>query len=250
MNARRAAIAFPVVVTVAITAVVGVLIATQNQRQSDQMAAADIVAEDYLSDVASFRVHVAKLIKAAHADKPAALKRVVDTAIATPPTLPALSGYGMKHSTAYREAVAMKSTLLAPYRRLSTTLELADTAVTFVAAARKVLALRATDYVGFDLISSSSKVRSELIPPFVNARDAFDEVEVPRGQEELAATVRGAAQYVINQATTMADRIDARQSFSFSYSKQFQTALDAVSNYATTVSGDVTEAINAVMSGP
>jgi len=70
---------------------------------------------------------------------------------------------------------------------------------------------------------------------------------VPKGQKKLAATIHDAAQYVINQATTLANKIDARQSFSFSYADQFQAAADALNDYATTVEGDVTEAVNTVI---
>ncbi len=69
---------------------------------------------------------------------------------------------------------------------------------------------------------------------------------MPKGQEKLAKKVHDAAQYVIDQATLLADRIETRQNFSFSYREEFQAAADAVSDYATQVKGDVAEAVSEV----
>ena len=234
----------PVLITLLVGAAVGGLVVVQNQRQTDQVAEAEAVGLDYLSAAGRFRVRVAKAIKAADSTKLDEIKRAVDTKIAKPPKLPSAPKYGRQNAGAYREALDVRSTLLGPYQKLSAKLKEAKVAERFIAAARKVLELRATDFVGSSVITSSGPVRSELIPAFVNARDTFGAVPVPKGQKKLAATVRDAAQYVINQATTLAEKIDARQSFSFSYSEQFQAAADALNDYATTVEGDVTEAVN------
>lgn len=234
----------PVLITLLIGAAVGGLFVLQNQRQSDQIADAEAIGQDYLSAAAKFRTRVSKAIKAADSTKIDEVKRALDSAIAKPPTLPSTSKYGRQNSSTYREAIDVESTLLGPYTSLSSTLKEAKVAETFIAAARKVLELRATDYVGTTVITSSGAVRSKLIPAFVNARDAFAAVPVPKGQKKLATTINDAAQYVINQATTLADRIDANQSFSFTYSDEFQAAADALNDYATTVEGDVTEAVN------
>ena len=134
-----------------------------------------------------------------------------------------------------REAVDVQSTLLGPYERLSSQLKRAKVAETFIAAARNVLELRATDFVGASTITDSAAVRARLVR------------EHAYTPETLAAKVHDAAQYVINQATTLADKIDVRQNFSFSYSTQFQAAADALNDYATKVEGDVTEAVNTVI---
>jgi hypothetical protein len=139
-----------------------------------------------------------------------------------------------------------EATVLQPFKRLSATLRKADVALEFIVAARKVLELRATDYIGYGFITTSTRVRSELIPAFVRARDEFDRVRVPKGQEELAKQVHDAAQYVIDQASLLANSIESRQNFSFSYREKFQAAADAVSDYATKVKGDVAEAVSEV----
>jgi hypothetical protein len=236
-------VALPVILTVVIAVVIGALVILQDQRQADQVAEAETVAQDYLADVEEFRSSIVKKVEAADAADPGALSKVVDRAMAKPPRLGEAPTYGREHSTSYAEALQTRATVLRPFQRLSVTLRRADTALAFVVAARKVLELRATDYVGFGFITTSARVRSELIPAFVRARDEFDRAPVPKGQEKLARTVHDAAQYVIDQATMLADRIETRQNFSFSYREEFQRAADAVSDYGTQVKGDVAEAV-------
>lgn len=246
VRTRGLVIALPVILTVLIAVAVGGLVLVQDQRQSAQVDEADQVAQTYLADVAAFRSTVVDRVNESDEDDPGALSRIVRRVIAKPPRLASTSSYGREHSTAYAEAVQVQETVLRPYRRLISTLRKADGALEFISAARKVLTLRASDYVGAGLITSSAPVRGSLIPAFVKARDEFDQVPVPRGQDELADEVRGAAQYVIDQATVLADRIENRQSFSFTYQDQFQVAADALSDYGTVVKGDVAEAVAAV----
>lgn len=246
MRARRIVIALPVILTVLIAAVIGGLIAVQNQQQSDQVAEAEVVAQDYLADVERFRTRAVEQIAKADGKDPATLKKVVDRITARPPSLPDAQSYGREHSNSYAEAAQTEATVLLPFERLSLTLGRADTALDFILAARKALKTRATDYVGFGFVTSSGPVRSSLIPAFTKARDEFDAAAVPKGQQKLAKKVRSAVQYVIDQAFVLADRIDRRQNFSFTYQEEFQAAADAVSDYATQVKGDVAEAVNAV----
>lgn len=232
--------------TVLLAAVVGVLVVVQNQRQADRVAEADRAGETFLSEVGTFQTEVARQVGGARAASPDALLRVLEAATADPPQLADAPSEGADQSASYAEALRTRSTFLEPYDRLRRELRRAVGAKTFVAAAREALDLRATDYVGSAVLSDSGAVRSRLVPAFATARDTFAAVRVPEGQEELASTVRAALQYVIDQATRLADSIDANRSFSFTYSEQFQAAIDAVDGYATTVDGDLAEAVNAV----
>ena len=243
---RRAVVALPVLLTIVIAVVIGALVVVQDQRQSRQVSDAETVAQDYLAQVEKFRSSVIAKVDAAGAKDPGALSRVVDRAIAKPPRLPEAPAYGREHSSSYAEALQTEATVLRPFKRLSATLRKADTALDFIVAARHVLELRATDYVGYGFITTSTRVRSELIPAFVRARDEFDRVKVPQGQEDLAKKVHDAAQYVIDQASLLATSIESRQNFSFSYREEFQAAAEAVSDYATKVKGDVAEAVSEV----
>ena len=240
---RRAMVALPVILTVVIAVGIGALVIARDQQQSNQVDKAEMVAQNYLAAVEKFRLGVVAKVEAADAADPGAMSQVIDRAIMDPPHLGEAPEYGREHSTSYAEALQTQATMLAPFKRLSATLRRADVALEFISAARKVLGLRATDYVGHGSVITSSSVRTELIPAFVRARDEFDRTRVPKGQEKLARTVHSAVQHVVDQATLLADRIESRQSFSFSYSEEFQAAADAVGDYATQVKGDVTEAV-------
>lgn len=240
---RRVATALPVILTIVIAVVIGALVLVQNQRQTDQVDEAEVVAQDYLARVQRFRSSVIARIEAADASDPEAVSEAIDRAIAEPPRLGDAPKYGREHSPSYAEAVQTKASVVRPFKRLSVTMREADVALEFIAAARRVLELRATDYVGYGFLTTSARVRSELIPAFIRAHDAFDRARVPKGQEKLAQQVHDAAQYVVDQASLLADRIEARQTFSFSYREEFQAVADAVNDYATKVKGDVVEAI-------
>ncbi|MEO6605267.1 MAG: hypothetical protein ABIN55_06610 [Aeromicrobium sp.] len=244
MAARKAVMVLPVLITLLVGTAIGGLVVVQNQQQSKQVLEAEAIGQDYLSAAAKFQSGVSESIKAADSTKLNEIRQALEKATAKPPKLPSTSSYGRQNSSTYREAIDVESTLLGPYKRLRTELRQAKVVETFIAAARKVLETRATDFVGNDVITSSGPVRSKLIPAFTTARDAFDAVPVPKGQKKLAAMVHDAVQYVINQATTLADKIDANSNFSFSYAEQFQDAADDLNDYATTVEGDVTEAVN------
>lgn len=236
----------PVVVTVVLAAVVGALVVVQDQRQGQQVAAADRAAEDFVSDVGTFRGDVARELGKVEATDPATLRAALTGAVAEPPRLAGAPDLGVEQSEKYARARETERTFLEPYERLSRELRRAEVALTFVEAARDALRLRATDYVGFGPLGDSAAVRSRLVPAFVQARDSFSAVRVPKGQTALAGTVRAALQHVIDEATTLAASIDANRSFSFSYAEEFSAALVAVDDYATTVQGDVTEAVNAL----
>jgi hypothetical protein len=239
----------PVVVTLLTAAAVGVAVVVQDHRETSRIARADEVAEAFLSDVGMFRGDVARAVARARDAEPAEVRRVLAAAVADPPELGEAPA-GAERSEAYASAAATARTFLDPYRRLDRRLRSADVALTFVAAAREALGVRATDYVGFGPVGDSVAVRTRLVPAFVEARDDFAAVRVPRGQQALSATVREALQYVIDRATALADSIEAGRSYSFSYTQEFTAALAAVDDYATTVEGDLAEALNAVTTTP
>jgi hypothetical protein len=236
----------PVVVTLAIATVVGTSIVVQDHRASQQVARADEIAEDYLSDVGMFRGDLARRVAAADATDPTALRRALREAVADPPTLTGPPPDGAEQSETYATAVSTAESLLEQYEQVDRELRRAEVAVDFVAAARKALGLRATDLVGFGPIGDSAAVRSRLIPAFVAARDELRRVRVPRGQEQLATTVLDALQFVIDRAAVLADSIDANRSFSFSYTDEFAAAITAVDDYATTVEGDLAEVVTSL----
>lgn len=250
VRARRLAFFLPVLATLILASGIGALIIVQNQQNSDLVVEADDVGSTFLGDVSVFRSSVVAAVKDADTGDPGELRAVIERVIAEAPVLGEASDYGIERSGPYAEAQRTAATFLKPYRRLMRELRRADVAVEFIARARSVLALRTSQYLGIGLIDSSAPVRSQLIPAFVKARDEFAAVRVPEGQEELAATVLGAVQHVIDQATALADSIEANRSFTFTYAEQYRIAIEAVDDYATVVAGDLAEAINAVTDEP
>ncbi len=243
---RRWALVLPVVVTVLLGAGVGGYVVLESQRQSDRIEAADDLAADYLSDVATYRAEIAKALKEADADSPASLRRALRTAAADPPELGTTDQDAMEQSTTYAEAQRVAETLLDPYRGLARALKKAQADQAFVGAATEVLQLRASDYVDGTVISSSAQVRGSLIPTFVKARDEFAAVDVPKGAEQAAELTRVAIQSVIDGATALADSIDAGRAYTFSYGDEHAAALTAVDDFAARADGDFVEAVNAV----
>ena len=243
---RKVLLLAPVLLTVLIAAALGGFVVVQSQRQAEQVERADAVAADYLSAVGVFRSAVLKLTAKADAENPQELREQLVKAIKSPPALPDVQGYGKDGSGAYQSAEAVEAGLLAPYEALSASLKKADVAFDYVKAARNALDLRVTDFIDGTTLSNSAQLRSSLIPAFVQARGILAETKVPPGQDALAATVDGALGYVVTEATTLADRIDANQNYSFTYDAQFNAARKAVEDYATAVSGDLTEQLNAI----
>ncbi len=245
---RRALLFAPVAVTVLLAAVVGGFVVVQSQEQAEQIESADAVGADYLSAVATFQEKVATAVEEADQEDPAALARALEQAVQDPPALPDLDAEstGVESSTTYTEAVRVEEMLLQPYSELGEELDRAVVSSTYIAAAREVLDLRVEDFVEGTLLSSSGSLRTALIPRFVQARDELAQVPVPDDAQDVAGTVIGAVQHVIDEATTLANSIDANQNYTFTYADQYQTAITALENYATGVEGDLAESLNAI----
>lgn|GEM_PF-7043235 len=243
---RGWALVLPVLVTILVGAGLGGYVVLENQRETERIEVADDLGADYLNQVATFRVQVVKALKKADQDDPAKLRAALEDAIADPPALAHTDATAEQRSSTYAEAKRVEEGLLGPYEQLTKALKKAQGDQVFVKAARKVLAMRATDYVDGVLLNSSGQVRGSLIPAFVRARDEFARVTVPRGAEDAAQLTRTAIQSVIDGATRLADSIDANRSYTFTYGAPFQAAATAVENFAAEANGDFTEALNAI----
>lgn len=245
---RRVLLFLPVAVTVLLAALVGGFVVVQNQDQAEQIESADAAGADFLSAAATFQGQVAEAVGKADPDDPAAIAAALENAVQDPPALTSLDteSFGVESSSTYAEAVRVEETLLQPYTDLGEELDRAEVSFTYIAAAREVLDLRVEDFVEGTLLSNSGSLRTALIPRFVQARDELAQVPVPEGAEDVAATVAGAVQHVIDEATTLANSIDANQNYTFSYADEYQVAITALEDYATGVEGDLAESVNEV----
>lgn len=246
LRGRRLAIYLPVLVTIAVITAVGGAVIVEQQRKVDETTKADEIAETYIQDVYEFRSGIAAALDAAADAPPTELKRIVAEATASPPQLPPTSQDGELTSTAYRDAQRVQATLLDPYAELTVVLDEAIAAEPFIAAAEEVLAMRISDYVAEETLTSVEPMRNRVIPAFVGGLDTFEEVPVPPGQEELASAVESAVQYVINQSRLMVSFGDLGQDYSFTYSTQLEAAIEAVRIFDQQLQGRLTNAIDAV----
>ena len=244
----RALLFLPVLVTMVLAAAIGGFVVVQNLQQAQQIETADTAGADYLSSVSTFRTRVATAVSEADQDDPDAIAAALDEAVQDPPMLPELdeSSFAVESSSTYTEAARIEETLLDPYTSLADELARADVSYTWIAAAREVLDLRVEDFVEGTLLSTSGSLRSALIPRFVQARDDLAQVRVPEDAQDVAVTVTGAVQHVIDEATTLANSIDANQNYTFTYADEYQTAITALEDYATDAEGDLAESVNVV----
>lgn len=236
----------PVLVTLALAAAVGTAVVVQNQEQTDRVAAADRAADRFLSEVGAFHVSVVDAINESHTGDPGDMVDVLDTAMAKPPVLGEAPADGIERSATYADALGVQKDFLKPYQDLRRELRRADVALDFIKACRDALALQTSDYVGYGVLTSSEPVRERMIPAFVREREEFKKVRVPRGEAKIAGAVLAALQYVIDEATVLADKIDADGTYFLSYAERFSSVAVEVDDYATRVKGDVVEAINAL----
>lgn len=235
----------PTIVTIAVIAVAGTAIIQQRQERSDRLADAEEVGSAYFSDVASFQADVQAGLAEVKSGEPADLKKVVDEKLEQPPVLgPAPEG--AEESKTYREAVTASATALEPYEELSSALERVVDSQDFVEAADEVLANGPNVLLGSSLLFDSEPLRTRVLPELNRELVEFRAVKVPKGAKRVATKVDGAVSFVIGQVSTMANRADAGRTYEFSYGTQFESARQAVRDYATKLDGDVAEALDRV----
>lgn len=236
----------PVLTTVAVVSVVGVLVIAAQQRQADTVRAADQVAETYQAAVGEFRQRISDEVAANREVPPEQLAALVTAAIATPPTLGPTSREGELRSGAYRDAQATAVTLLDPYRELLEVLTELAVGRPFIDAAERALALNVAELAGSTSLTSEAPVERRVIPAFEQARDELDALTVPPGQEDLAQVVKSSVQYVLDQASLLVSFAKLGQNYSFSYDARFTLAREAVKAYSLDLDEKLANAIDAI----
>ena len=242
---RKAAFILPTIITIGVIALAGTALLHQRQEQSEHIAAAEKVGSTYFSDLATFEAQVNRELGRVRSGDPGDLRKVVDRKLEQPPVLgPAPEG--ADSSKTYRAAVKAQDTALEPYESLSTKLGRAAQAEDFVKAANDVLENGPIALLGYGLVYDSGPLRNRVLPLLNRSLDEFRAVKVPKGAQDVAVKVDGAASYVIDQVRTMADRADSGSSYEFSYDTQYNGARQAIHDYATKVDGDVAEALDRI----
>jgi hypothetical protein len=238
-------VVLPSLILLGVVAVAGTAMIKARQDSSDQLRRAEKVGAAYFSDVADFELRVRRVLTDGKKREPADLKRFIDAALKDPPRL-GPPPEGASRSRTYREALKASKTVLDPYRRLSKALGRSIAAEPFVKAADAALHRDPASLAGF-LVFESEPLRAEVIPELVRTRDAFRSTKVPKGAEDVAVKVDGALTFAIGQVGVMADRAEDGKSYEFDYGDEYETALQAVKNYAIEVDADLAEAVDRVV---
>lgn len=244
---RRLAITLPVIVTVLVVAAVGALVIVEQQRQVRAGDEADAVAAEFVEQVDAYRDELTALVVAGRDGSPSDLQAQVQARIDDPPRLPDIGGRGAELSSDYRDAQYLEATLVDPYVELVDVLGRVAVARPFIAAADAALALRIDAITGSSTIRDTAVVEREVIPAYEDALADLAAVPVPGGQEELAATVTGAVQNVIDQCELLLAFAALGQNYSFSYGERLAIAAEAVRLYGLTVDAELATAVDAVL---
>lgn len=151
--------------------------------------------------------------------------------------------YGRKASSAYRAVLDQRASVAERMDIVVEVLEEWAAAVPFATAVREALDTEVPQSVVAGPVSDGEAVRSELIPLMRQVKAQFEAVTVPAGQEQLAAGVSQALQYVIDQASAAAQQLDMGQDASFTYGDQYRDALRPVLEYEAQLRARVESAI-------
>ncbi|TSD65480.1 hypothetical protein [Aeromicrobium piscarium] len=154
--------------------------------------------------------------------------------------------YGSDRSVDFRDALQRRAALQERLDVAADVVEEWAVGAPFVAAAQEALDADLPQRVVGGPVASGAPVRDELIPLMNQTRADFDAVEVPPGQEELAAGVDAALQHVIDEATAAATELDAGGSASFTYGTQYRDALQPIIEYEASLRQRIESALAAL----
>lgn len=205
---------------------VGILLGVKNMNDQTSLKKANEAAESYIPKITSYKKATDEELKAQSAgvnteQSAKAFAQNVDTKLKAIPSLESVDSYGAERSESYKNALKLKNSLTASYIDLKKSSEEYATARAFTASIEGMLGMKVSDYLGGGAVMDGTPVRQKLIPPYQAALDAFKKVQVPNGQEELAKSTAKTYTDFISAANDAAAKLDAHQSFSFDFSKEF-----------------------------
>ena len=238
INSRRIALSIlPLVALVLVMASVAEYRsgAAERQREADRIGAL------YMSEVATFRVHMANVFSEHRGERASALRDLLDRELATKPVLPATPG-GDKSRT-YQAAKKTSETAFEPYEALRIQLDTVDKAETFVKGADDELQRATVTLLGSSLVWDTKPLHERTLPELRQELNRFRQLEVPPGGQTAARAVDGALSAAIHEVETMAEKLDDGKSYRFDLTGRFDDAHERVRDYAVVVDGDLAEAV-------
>lgn len=244
---RRRAGLWSIALTLLIGAVIaGTLAVVQLGHQRD-VAAADRAARLAGLELQVVRARAVRELAASGAGRPSELAAIARRQSRLVPQAPPVPAYGAQHSDAYRALVQDQRDLTSSLEHLASVARSAAPVVRLLDAADAALAVRPTSLAPFGLQSDGSALRATVVAGMSGVLDQFRAVPVPKGHEQVARSVESALSHVITEASALADRLDRGSGGSFAYATEYASALQAVEDDRTRVSGDLQEALDAVI---
>ncbi len=211
----------------AATFVVGLVLAgigsvvAKSPEQRDQIRTADRAAQRFDAKIERYTTSAAEEIKSKHdadQDGYSALLKLTKKKIEDAPRLsPAgTTPYGRKHSDDYLDTEERRSAALAPFEDLEAYLRTrAVPDSKFIAAGKKLVALRPGTLLGKDPVLSGLPLRERVLPAYEKARDALKKQDTPKGSELLQVDLMTYASDMISTTKDGAKKIDEQKAFFF-----------------------------------
>ncbi len=243
---KKSALLFVAFVIAVIAAAYVAVTLIGNSHHDRDVKDADAAAKSYTAEVAAYDDSVKTAVAGLDPADPIAGLKTVDGLLSGGsqpiPTLKIINGYGEKHSAAYAKAKKLKPS--ADLRSLKAALTEAASSGAWVKAADAAL----TDPLPLfpkGNVTNGDPLRKEFIPTLKKLLSTYQGVKVPTGAESADKDVKGTLNFMISGATTLADKIDARQSYNIAYQPPYKSARDSVKSFDKAATAKLSAAIKA-----
>lgn len=196
-------------------------VVAKSPEQRDEIGAADRVARRFDATIQRYTASAAAELKSRHdADQDGypALLKLAQRTISDAPRLPqaGTTSYGREHSGAYQGAADRRAAALAPMKDLESYLRTqAIPDSKFIAAGKKLVALRPGTLLGDDPVLDGEPLRERVLPAYEKARARVKKLDPPRGSELLRLDLVTYANDIISMTKDGAKKIDEQKAFYF-----------------------------------
>lgn len=196
-------------------------VVAKSPEQRDEIRAADRVAQRFDTAIERYVAAAAQDLKSKHdADQDGypALLELANDKIADAPQLRAgdTTSYGREHSGDYQDAGNRRTAALMPLKQLESYLRTqAIPDSKFIAAGKKLVALRPATLLGKEPVVNGDPLRERVLPAYEKARARLKKQDTPKGSELLQLDLMTYANDVISMTKKGAKKIDDQEAFFF-----------------------------------
>ncbi len=196
-------------------------VVAKSPEQRDEIHAADLVAQRFDASLQRYVAKAAAELKSkrdADQDGYPELLKLAKARIAGAPRLRAdgTTSYGREHSDDYQGADDRREAALAPITTLDAYLRSrAIPTSRFIAAGKKLVALRPGTLLGEDPVLTGDPLRERVLPAYEKARKRLKKLDTPKGSELLQLDLVTYANDIISMTKKGAKKIDEQKAFYF-----------------------------------